>query len=152
MRKLHNSYPSGDCFFFFLLPSFLPFQKLLVTPKTLLHYSHTYIGAIIQSTEHTDTTVCHDVTRFRLTSAEGPVQDWSWRQIRKLGSKQELLCPWWPRDITVSPCAPDNRANITCLQQFVFLRSCHCILSSCTKPRQNMVRILEKTVPLEIKT
>ena len=72
MRKLHNSYPYGDCFLFFsFLPSFLPFQKLLVTPTTLLHYSHTYIGAIIQSTEHTDTTVCHDVTRLSLRSAGG---------------------------------------------------------------------------------
>ena len=72
MRKLHNSYPTAYCFLFSsLLPSFLPFQKLLVTPTTLLYYSHTYIGAIIQSTEQTHTTVCHDVTRFRLTSAGG---------------------------------------------------------------------------------
>jgi hypothetical protein len=137
MRKLPNLFPSEHFFFISsFLPSFPFLSKSYWLPSTtLLQYSHMYIGAITHSAQSTDTTVYQHAIHFAFTSAQGMFKTWSWRQIRKSGSKQELLCLWWPRDLNCVPFPPDTSANVTCLQPFVFLRSRHCILSSYTKLR-----------------
>ena len=58
-------------FFIFLLPPFLPLQKLLVTPQLCCILTHVYRCNNTKHRTHRHSCMLWHVTRFRLTSAEG---------------------------------------------------------------------------------